>query len=913
MSWSASVLTTVSSDTEPTIVLTFDSAKYIFNVGENTTRAFLQSRRNWKKTRGIFLSSIGTQRASGLPGLLMTFADSGLSNLHVTGPSGLLHFMAAMRKYTFRDNLSVNPVEVPLNQSLEDGRSPVYTDENISVYATPIIPHGDMDTLSVDQGIPPGSTIAIDSRTTPQSPQSASKRKRTPSPHHPSKRFVRGPDLNLLSSLSPGRASSTLQDVMNKSDFDPTSLSGNLAQAWREYIVHTMFPGTKKAASTPSGSSSSGNMERAKKKSQPKKDIPSGPKEAPAPKLVRISQPPGFNKNLPVPEHALVGSPEPSRKPTLAYAVVGSRVRGKFDAKKADALGLKAGPLRSKVARGETVSIMVDDGQGNSIERTIKPEDCMGQSECPGAILLLDVPTPSHIPALLSSFSDSAAFAKYRSQDNTEHTLRTIYHMCGKDVLEDDRYKAFMHSFSDKVHHVVASRQHLQNPVTFTSAAYNQLRLNQLDERIFPIPKFTLQAETDISTLSDLPANTLAMQSNLVNDIRPPRAPVPEKLDGTHDLFHPSIASSTPLSLPHLTQQRFEEVKSTVRGREGASSSSGPGRDVTVCTLGTGSAIPSKYRNVSGTLIQIPGYGNILLDAGEGTWGQLTRNFGDEPSTANNVWEILRDLRCIFISHIHGDHHIGLAKILSMRRKLDPLPSEPLYLVANHTVFMYLRDYSAIEDLGFGTPNGVIPVSSDAIHWRSGSFSPSRTYDSEADQRSSQAAAKQLCQSLGLESLTTVDVEHRIKCHGLIVKHKDGWSIVFSGDTVPTNKLVRAGTNATLLIHEATMADDQVEMAKAKMHSTFGQAIGIGKSMKAQNILLTHFSARYPKMPPPSALKTEGPNDPVLALAFDMANIKLGEMWKLSAYMAAIEQSFIDSPEENDLEESIIDTQTDIS
>jgi ribonuclease Z len=69
----------------------------------------------------VFLTSVGTQRASGLPGkcdydrvqacqlsivsstgLLMTFADSGLTSLNIAGPAGLLHFMAAMRKYTFR-------------------------------------------------------------------------------------------------------------------------------------------------------------------------------------------------------------------------------------------------------------------------------------------------------------------------------------------------------------------------------------------------------------------------------------------------------------------------------------------------------------------------------------------------------------------------------------------------------------------------------------------------------------------------------------------------------------------------------------------------------------------------------------------------------------------------------------------
>jgi ribonuclease BN (tRNA processing enzyme) len=51
----------------------------------------------------------------------------------------------------------------------------------------------------------------------------------------------------------------------------------------------------------------------------------------------------------------------------------------------------------------------------------------------------------------------------------------------------------------------------------------------------------------------------------------------------------------------------------------------------------------------------------------------------------------------------------------------------------------------------------------------------------------------------------------------------------FSGDTQPTNNLVEAGQNATLLIHEATMADDQEEMARAKAHSTVGQAVDIGK------------------------------------------------------------------------------------
>lgn len=50
------------------MVIAFDSAKYLFNAGENVGRVWLQGRQHWRKTKGIFLTSVGTQRCSGLPG-----------------------------------------------------------------------------------------------------------------------------------------------------------------------------------------------------------------------------------------------------------------------------------------------------------------------------------------------------------------------------------------------------------------------------------------------------------------------------------------------------------------------------------------------------------------------------------------------------------------------------------------------------------------------------------------------------------------------------------------------------------------------------------------------------------------------------------------------------------------------------
>ena len=90
-----------------------------------------------------------------------------------------------------------------------------------------------------------------------------------------------------------------------------------------------------------------------------------------------------------------------------------------------------------------------------------------------------------------------------------------------------------------------------------------------------------------------------------------------------------------------------------------------PGDDITVTTLGTGSAIPSKYRNVSATHLDIPGVGGVLLDCGEGSLGQLRRRFG--PEGTRRVFE---ELRMIYISHMHADHHLGLNAILREKVKV---------------------------------------------------------------------------------------------------------------------------------------------------------------------------------------------------------------------------------------------------
>jgi ribonuclease Z len=121
---------------------------------------------------------------------------------------------------------------------------------------------------------------------------------------------------------------------------------------------------------------------------------------------------------------------------------------------------------------------------------------------------------------------------------------------------------------------------------------------------------------------------------------------------------------------------------------------------------GTGSAIPSKYRNVTGILCLPPPpatplpagnpylahcvRANVLFDCGEGTLGQLFRALGAGEGEAGSgpamgaasgsgplqslplaasLEEALAGLALLSISHLHADHHLGLASLVAARAR----------------------------------------------------------------------------------------------------------------------------------------------------------------------------------------------------------------------------------------------------
>lgn len=253
-------------------------------------------------------------------------------------------YQAILSTLLFSQNMSVTPVEVesisPPTGSAKP--KPTYTDGNITVYSIPLFPKVDRDAHPQLQEDP------------------SSKRKRRASSASPPRR-------DTDAGFSAESENLPLEERMRLNGFLPTNLVGKDAEQWREMVIKNMFPakGSKSGKGTDAGVDADPPYVSALRR-HPGSFNPAGSDK----QLPRMN----FTK-----DSELI---TPKRKPSLAYIVMGPKTRGKFDAKKADELGLK-GRLRGVLANGTAVTFTTTDARGKEIERTVKPEECVGPGDNP--------------------------------------------------------------------------------------------------------------------------------------------------------------------------------------------------------------------------------------------------------------------------------------------------------------------------------------------------------------------------------------------------------------------------------------------------------------------------------------------------------------------------------------------------
>ena len=266
--------------------------------------------------------------------------------------------------------------------------------------------------------------------------------------------------------------------------------------------------------------------------------------------------------------------------------------------------------------------------------------------------------------------------------------------------------------------------------------------------------------------------------------------------------------------------------------------------------LGTAASIPTKTRALSAVALKREGE-LFLFDCGEGVQRQMiTAKIGFNRKTR------------IFITHMHGDHILGLPGLLQTMSLLGR--DKPLQIYGPQGIAEFIDAIKRTVKFALKFPVEVYEIEDGLIveekeyeirsAWAEHSV-PSLAYALIEKPRPGRFNPERAI-SLGVpkgplwsrlqrgENVQLPD-GRTIKPSDVLGPPRPGRKIVYVGDTRPSNAIADFAFGADVLIHEATFADDLAERAEEDMHSTPSGAAIIAKKAKVELLVLTHISARY--------------------------------------------------------------------
>jgi|TARA_A100001234_G_scaffold19641_1_gene15613 ribonuclease Z len=265
--------------------------------------------------------------------------------------------------------------------------------------------------------------------------------------------------------------------------------------------------------------------------------------------------------------------------------------------------------------------------------------------------------------------------------------------------------------------------------------------------------------------------------------------------------------------------------------------------------LGTSAAAPTPERSL--TCICLVRENEVLMfDAGEGAQVAYLK--------AGLPWN--KKMK-IFVTHLHGDHCLGILGLLqtmSMQKRTESLE---IYGPAGIEEFITAN----IKVLNFGLPFPVfitIVEEGDVVNEKKYCIScceaqhgiPAFSYCFEENEKPGvfyPEKAKELGIPEGkmwqeLQNGNSVEVNGvKIDSSQVTGDKRPGKKIGISGDTRPTEKLQNFFTNSDYLSFDCTFSFDLKDRAIETNHGTAKEAAELAKNANVKNLILTHFSARY--------------------------------------------------------------------
>ncbi|MFM9073510.1 MAG: ribonuclease Z [Cyanobium sp.] len=276
-----------------------------------------------------------------------------------------------------------------------------------------------------------------------------------------------------------------------------------------------------------------------------------------------------------------------------------------------------------------------------------------------------------------------------------------------------------------------------------------------------------------------------------------------------------------------------------------------------VTFLGTSSGVPTRARNVSAVALRLPQRAELwLFDCGEGTQHQFLRS----PLRVSQ-------LRRIFITHMHGDHVFGLPGLLASLGLSGHCEGVDLY--GPDALKDFLEGALRTSSTRLGYPIRIHPVRSASQTgvpvFEDGDLTvhtaplthrvPAYAYRVEQKPRPGRFDVEKakalgippgpLYASLKAGRAITLEDGRLVEGSSLCGPDRQGVSMVYCTDTTFSEEAVGLARGADLLIHEATFAHGEADMAFQRQHSTSTMAAQAALAAGVKQLALTHLSPRY--------------------------------------------------------------------
>ena len=273
-----------------------------------------------------------------------------------------------------------------------------------------------------------------------------------------------------------------------------------------------------------------------------------------------------------------------------------------------------------------------------------------------------------------------------------------------------------------------------------------------------------------------------------------------------------------------------------------------------ITILGNNSALPAFGRFPTSQIVEINEQ-IFLMDCGEGTQMRM-QQFGIKSARINHI----------FISHMHGDHYLGLVGFLSSLSLMGR--EKELFLYAPKELKKII-EIQLPWNLGFRIQYRILNEEEHALLLDEEKFSvtcfpvyhsvPTHGFIFKEKKR------KRILLPLEVQRYEVpkyfykklTEGEDYTPMDGDIVKNdwvtKEGHpdkTYVFAADTRYAPEICPTIAQANLLYHETTYLEESKHKAIERFHSTAHEAALIAREAKVQQLIIGHFSSKYKDLQP---------------------------------------------------------------